>query len=82
MAPAWRCERLLRVAFPRALAGDLRAWEVCRRLLAHEARLFGLFDGPPEDDGEIPLERLVRDENGLTVLDRYRLRYDPDGDPA
>jgi hypothetical protein len=48
-----RCESLLRIAFPRALAGDLRAWEACRRLLAQEAKLFGLYDGPPEDDGEV-----------------------------
>jgi hypothetical protein len=69
----------LLVAFPRAMEGDLRAWEACRRLLGHEARLFGLYDGPPDDEGEIPLSALVRDENGLTVLDRYRQRYRPDG---
>jgi hypothetical protein len=37
-----RLESLLRAAMPRALAGDMDAWEGCRRLLEQGARYFGL----------------------------------------
>lgn len=39
---ALRLESLLRSAWPKALAGDLKAAEHCRRLLEQEARLWGL----------------------------------------
>jgi hypothetical protein len=50
-----RLELLLRSSMPRALAGDLRAVEQCRKLLVAEARFYGLYDVvddlPASDDG-------------------------------
>lgn len=39
-----RLESLLRSHWPKALAGDLKAAEYCRRVIAVEARLLGLVD--------------------------------------
>lgn len=45
-----RMESLLRAAMPKALDGDMRAWEACRRLLEAEARLLGVDTIFVEDD--------------------------------
>lgn len=37
-----RTEALFKAHFPKALAGDHRSAEVCRRILAQQARLYGL----------------------------------------
>jgi hypothetical protein len=39
-----RTEALLRAVMPRAVAGDLRAIETCRRILQQQARYYGLYD--------------------------------------
>lgn len=71
-----RLESLLRIGMPRALDGNIRAWEGCRRLVEAEARFLGV-DRPelgalqPE-----PEEEPERDENGMTALDRYRQRHE------
>ncbi|MGO9033064.1 hypothetical protein [Mycobacterium sp.] len=68
-----RLEAMLRVAMPKALAGDLKAAEHCRRVLDQEARLYGL--NAAGDDSEVRPEPPERDAHGRTVLDRYRQRH-------
>lgn len=75
-----RFESLYRVAYGKAMNGDMRAQEQCRRLLIELGRLRGLdaaaalsFPPPPpvdeDDDDGIG-------EDGLDDLQRYRLQYE------
>ncbi len=68
-----RFESLFRVAYGKAMAGDMRAQEQCRRLLVELGRLRGLeaagalsFPAPPVDDED-------DDDDGLDDLQRWRL---------
>lgn len=61
-----RLEMMLRVAWPQALAGDLRAVALCLRVLKQEAKLYGLDDGVL-DEPEI-------DDLGLNLLEQFRSR--------
>jgi hypothetical protein len=70
-----RTETLLAANWHKAVSGDLRAGELCRRILDQQARLYGLNTGAGErlapeeldDDSDIG-------EDGLDDLERYRLR--------
>ncbi len=71
-------EMLLKACWPKALAGDLKAIEVARRVLAAQARLFHL----EECVGQRPLceEELVDDEDFGDELVRFRRRHQRRGD--
>lgn len=61
-----RLEMMLRVAWPKALAGDMKAVALCLRVLKQEAKLYGIDDGAP-DEPEL-------DEFGLNALEQFRQR--------
>ena len=78
-----RSEALFAAHFPHALKADYRSSVICDRIMARQARMYGLMDGlggsgRPTGDGE-PLDS--PDEDGdesdevVTELDRYRRRY-------
>jgi hypothetical protein len=60
-----RLEALLKAALPKALAGDLEAAEHCRRVLAEEARYYGLHDGGVEVEAQ-PV-RVLRSFDGTPL---------------
>lgn len=73
-----RLETLLRAAMPRAMDGNMRAVEVSRKLIEQEARVLGV--GQPGHNGHdvdpgVRDDEPERDEDGLTALERYRLRH-------
>ena len=68
-----RVESLLAASMPKALAGEPKSVETCRRLLDGMARVQGLF--PSLAERLLPSEPMSDvdiDDDGLTDLDRYR----------
>ncbi|MBL3752201.1 hypothetical protein [Mycobacteroides abscessus] len=60
-----RMESMLRVVYPRALQGDLRAVEAVRRILGTEARYFNIMKNGAGD---------WDDDDGVDDLEAYRQR--------
>ncbi|MCU1701368.1 MAG: hypothetical protein JWR34_7431 [Mycobacterium sp.] len=58
-----RLESLLKVALPKALAGDLKAAEHARKLLVEEARFYNLHDRVEET----PAPRVLRSFDGTPL---------------
>jgi len=63
-----RLETLLKATWPKAVSGDLKAVEVCRRLLEQQSRLWNLEEEgklpatPPMNDNEFDEEDGVKDQ--------------------
>jgi hypothetical protein len=70
-----RLESLFATAYAKAVSGNARAGEQCRRLLDQMARVRGLYAGPGErpatDDDD---DSADVGEDGLDDLERFRLR--------
>jgi hypothetical protein len=70
-----RLESLFAAAYAKAISGNLRAGEQCRRLLDQMARVHGLYSGRGDDPA--PEDADDRDDvgqDGLDDLERFRRR--------
>lgn len=78
-----RSEALFSAHFKHALKGDYRSSVICDRVMARQARLYGLMDGgsgagrppgePDEPDGPLDSDEADSDEV-VTKLDNWRRR--------
>jgi hypothetical protein len=71
-----RMEALLSASWPKALRGDTRATDQCRRVLDSMAKVQGLVPSVAERllPDRLDAEDTDDDEDGLDELDLYRLR--------
>ncbi|OBF77086.1 hypothetical protein A5751_23190 [Mycolicibacterium fortuitum] len=77
-----RTEAIFKAHFPNALRGDYKASVICDRILARQARLYGLTDGggaatvmgPDDEDTDPTLLGGGEDKEDVTRLDEWRRR--------
>ena len=65
-----RLEMVLRMAWPQAVSGDLRAIQAVLSVLRAESKFYGL-----DDQAYGHCDELGLDGDGLNALDRFRQRY-------